>query len=282
MSQAVFEEVLSGIQSLPPEARAKLRALLNSPVRVGEADEQNKFRRLAEQWLRETAHTSSLKKACMHPAYQRIIGMGIVVVPYLLRELEQRPDHWFWALNAITEEDPAQRRKIRSRARRRRGYSGAARKGICKLCRTTNAIPAWNNNSPNSVPVCTASKAPAIPSTTVLRLPRTRRNTSGNTPGRAGSAAISGRRKFAAIAWLITSACTNFWGFKFATRPTWRWIPLRLQFMRTAMRSPITSPDKRGGERGKVNSAFAVMILSMPRLNCWKATNKTSMDTWQS
>ncbi len=108
MSQAVFEEVLSGIQSLPPEYRAKLRAFLNSSVRVAEADDQHKYRRLAEQWLRETEHISSLKKACMHPAYQRIIGMGIVVVPYLLRELEQRPDHWFWALNAITEEDPAQ------------------------------------------------------------------------------------------------------------------------------------------------------------------------------
>ena len=104
MSQAVFAEVLSGIQSLPPEFRAKLRAFL----RAEEADDQHKFRRLADQWLRETEHSSSLKKACMHPAYQRIIGMGIVVVPYLLRELEQRPNHWFWALNAITEEDPAQ------------------------------------------------------------------------------------------------------------------------------------------------------------------------------
>jgi len=69
--------------------------------------DENHFRRLADQWKRETEHTSSLKQACLHPAYQRIIGMGAAVVPYLLRELEQTPDHWFWALNAITEEDPA-------------------------------------------------------------------------------------------------------------------------------------------------------------------------------
>jgi hypothetical protein len=123
MSQAVFEKVLIGIQSLPPESLAKLREILNAPSereqRLGAAralalaeeeedgDEERKFRRLADQWLRETEHASSVKKACMHPSYQRIIGMGPAVVPYLLRELDRNPDHWFWALNAITEEDPA-------------------------------------------------------------------------------------------------------------------------------------------------------------------------------
>ncbi len=43
----------------------------------------------------------------MHPAYQRIIGMGPEVVPLLLRELERTRDHWLWALHAITGEDPA-------------------------------------------------------------------------------------------------------------------------------------------------------------------------------
>ncbi|MGH9845637.1 MAG: hypothetical protein ACREEM_43570 [Blastocatellia bacterium] len=106
MSQAVLEQVLVDIQSLPPESLAKLRMVLNGP-NEREQREERKFRRLADQWLRETEHTSSIKKACMHPTYQRIIGMGPVVVPYLLRELEQSPDHWFGALNAITEEDPA-------------------------------------------------------------------------------------------------------------------------------------------------------------------------------
>jgi hypothetical protein len=32
--------------------------------------------------------------------------MGTAVVPHLLRELERRPDHWFWALTAITGADP--------------------------------------------------------------------------------------------------------------------------------------------------------------------------------
>lgn len=66
------------------------------------------FRVLAEKWISETEHTSSIKKACMHPAYQRIIGMGRNAIPLLLRELQDNPDHWFWALHAITGEDPGQ------------------------------------------------------------------------------------------------------------------------------------------------------------------------------
>jgi hypothetical protein len=44
----------------------------------------------------------------LHPAYQRIIGLGPAAVPLLLRELEHRPDHWFWALKSITGQDPAE------------------------------------------------------------------------------------------------------------------------------------------------------------------------------
>jgi hypothetical protein len=42
----------------------------------------------------------------MHPKYQSIIGMGPDVLPIIFRELQEKPGHWFWALQAITEEDP--------------------------------------------------------------------------------------------------------------------------------------------------------------------------------
>jgi hypothetical protein len=42
----------------------------------------------------------------LHPAYQQIVGMGRSALPFLFRELKQRPDHWFWALRAITGENP--------------------------------------------------------------------------------------------------------------------------------------------------------------------------------
>ncbi len=42
----------------------------------------------------------------MHPAYQQIIGMGDAALPFIFQELRRDPDHWFWALKAITGEDP--------------------------------------------------------------------------------------------------------------------------------------------------------------------------------
>ena len=70
---------------------------------------EKKFGRLKDEWRRDNLVTSSITKLCTHPAYQRIIGMGAAVVPLLLRELQDDPDHWFWALNVITEEDPVKR-----------------------------------------------------------------------------------------------------------------------------------------------------------------------------
>ena len=65
------------------------------------------FQDLLEAWRRETWFLSHIQQRVLHPAYQRIIGMGWGAVPLILRELEQRPDHLLWALQAITGEDPA-------------------------------------------------------------------------------------------------------------------------------------------------------------------------------
>ena len=67
---------------------------------------ESKFNELAELWRLETGPLSSITAKAMHPAYQRIIGMGPAVLPCLLRALERRPEQWFWALQSITGEDP--------------------------------------------------------------------------------------------------------------------------------------------------------------------------------
>lgn len=72
------------------------------------AEIETTFTELAEQWQRETGMLSLITKISMHPAYQRIIGMGQPVVPLIMRELEREPDHWFWALSAITGANPVQ------------------------------------------------------------------------------------------------------------------------------------------------------------------------------
>lgn len=64
------------------------------------------FRRLTGEWQSATKYQSSVSAICSHPSYQRIIGMGPPVLPLILRELQQSPHLWFWALNAITGINP--------------------------------------------------------------------------------------------------------------------------------------------------------------------------------
>jgi len=43
------------------------------------------------------------------PAYQSVIGMGPIAIPFILAQLDSEgdePDHWFWALRVLTEADP--------------------------------------------------------------------------------------------------------------------------------------------------------------------------------
>jgi hypothetical protein len=65
------------------------------------------FETIVEKWHKDTRHTSSLTKMITHPSYRRIIEIGPKVLPLLFKELNERPNHWLVALNAITREDPA-------------------------------------------------------------------------------------------------------------------------------------------------------------------------------
>ena len=66
----------------------------------------DQFDVLKKQWIKETEHLSSPSEIALHPSYQRIIGLGPQVIPLLLQELAKSPNQWFWALKAITGEDP--------------------------------------------------------------------------------------------------------------------------------------------------------------------------------
>ena len=61
---------------------------------------------LKAKWENETAMFSSVTEIVMHPSYQQIIGMGPIVIPLILSELQKKTGHWFWALKSITGEDP--------------------------------------------------------------------------------------------------------------------------------------------------------------------------------
>jgi hypothetical protein len=64
------------------------------------------FRRLEATWMTEVGHHSSTSKLVNHPAFQEIIRLGQAVVPLLLRDMEDKPRLWVWALPEITGADP--------------------------------------------------------------------------------------------------------------------------------------------------------------------------------
>ena len=66
------------------------------------------FERLAEEWLEQRPRGVVVAQMIRHPAYQSIIDIGAEAVPWLLERLAQSPDHWFYALNQITDAQPVQ------------------------------------------------------------------------------------------------------------------------------------------------------------------------------
>ncbi len=77
----------------------------NTPVIPSETVEQ-RFRRLEAAWAVETAVLSDPNRIINHPAFQEIIRLGEAVVPLMLRDLEQGPRLWVWALPRITGQNP--------------------------------------------------------------------------------------------------------------------------------------------------------------------------------
>src|ERR1700674_5794311 len=84
-------------------------AILAAAGLDSEVDEQE-FLLLAKRWKRETAFDGSLSKIVMHADYQRIMAMGPDVIPLIIRDLADKPAHWFWALHNLVPngQDPAE------------------------------------------------------------------------------------------------------------------------------------------------------------------------------
>ena len=111
------EQFSWGTDTKRTRARIRLRNSINQAHRfqqsvlrkaeVGVPSVAQRFRDLSAEWKLAVNTSSSITEIATHPAYQRIIGLGTPALPYILRDLEQsRVEHWFWALKAITGEDP--------------------------------------------------------------------------------------------------------------------------------------------------------------------------------
>lgn len=117
-SPDVVTWVVPGLFTAPPsfywESTAESRVALVFGVGTGDvwdigdrAALHQLFDELAARWSRETEFTSVHAIAVRHPAYQQIIEMGQVALPWLLERLRDHPDHWMLALSTIANEDPA-------------------------------------------------------------------------------------------------------------------------------------------------------------------------------
>ena len=71
-----------------------------------DGDESRRFQALAKRWHNETDLLSSPSRITSHPAYLEIIGMGRIVIPLILRDLEELGGNWYAALEALTGATP--------------------------------------------------------------------------------------------------------------------------------------------------------------------------------
>jgi hypothetical protein len=111
-SREVGAHLIAGGAGTPSQTHELLRRLYTAEERVTQARlaaaERTRweFLRLAEAWRTECGTSSNMVKIHLQPSYQRIIGLGPEVLPFIFAEMKCRPDFWFWALRAITGENP--------------------------------------------------------------------------------------------------------------------------------------------------------------------------------
>jgi hypothetical protein len=107
----IFNPLELRVPESNPELSASLQAactIIGSPIQESEISDSLKeeFEALVYRWKKDTQFSSTMIDIAMHPAYQQIIGMGPCAIVLILKKLSSELDHWFWALNAITREDP--------------------------------------------------------------------------------------------------------------------------------------------------------------------------------
>ena len=71
-----------------------------------EEERERRFNELADAWHADTDFLSSPTKRKSHKAYRKILSMGMLAVPYILRDLNDRGGDWYEALADITGANP--------------------------------------------------------------------------------------------------------------------------------------------------------------------------------
>jgi hypothetical protein len=77
-----------------------------------EAQKFRQFLNLKNKWKSDILFVSSGSIIISNSAYKDIIGFGPIAVPWIIRELKKNNDHWFYALEKITGENPIKEENI--------------------------------------------------------------------------------------------------------------------------------------------------------------------------
>src|SRR3954469_11391388 len=102
--------VINGTIVLDPPADlpdgTRFKVVVWEPCQSANEALRRRFQQLAREWKDAKVFISSGTDIALNSAYQQIIGMGKDALPLILEELQREQDHWFWALKAITGDDP--------------------------------------------------------------------------------------------------------------------------------------------------------------------------------
>ncbi len=97
---------LGGIPNKRPISSKERKAVFAVVNPTTQEEAKSQFSRLATEWKESIRVISDWNLMILHPSYQRIIGLGPDVIPLILKELKLNGGHWFWALQALTGENP--------------------------------------------------------------------------------------------------------------------------------------------------------------------------------
>lgn len=94
-------------EEAPVRPKPEYVKVASQPLVVGKELERSvRFQALIARWHTERGATSSIEEMCTRPAYVCIMAMGPPAIPLIIGQLRSEgdnPDHWFVALNYLTE-----------------------------------------------------------------------------------------------------------------------------------------------------------------------------------
>ena len=82
------------------------KAVQESVGKTGNALEYE-FNERADRWERESGAQSSPTKKFLHKDFLWVISRGREVIPFIISRLPKARANWLWALETITQENPA-------------------------------------------------------------------------------------------------------------------------------------------------------------------------------